>query len=124
MRIRGKANNAAVMVGVCYRPPNQDENADEIFYKQLIEVSQLLALVLVEGFNLPDVCCKYNIVEKKQSRMLLECVESNFQTHLVSKPTREGAPLDLFVNREGLVGDVMIGGHLEHTNHEMIVSDS
>ena len=39
---------------------------------------------------------------------------------LVSEPTREGAPLDLlFVNREGLVGDVMAGGHLGHSDHEM-----
>jgi len=38
---RGKANKAD-MVGVCYRPPNQDEEADEIFCKQLGEVSRLL----------------------------------------------------------------------------------
>ena len=35
VRIRGKANKADIMVGVCYRRPNQDEEADEIFYKQL-----------------------------------------------------------------------------------------
>ena len=30
-------------------------------------------------------------------------------------------PLDLlFVNGEGLVGDVMVGGHLGHSDHEMI----
>ena len=62
VRIRGKANKADIMVGVCYRPPNQDEEADEIFCKQLGEVSQSLALVLVGDFNLPDVCWKYNSV--------------------------------------------------------------
>ena len=30
----------------------------------------------------------------------------------------------LFVNREELVGDVMVGGHLGHSDHEMIVFDS
>ena len=39
VRIRGKASKADIMVGVCYRPPNQDEEADKIFYKQLGEVS-------------------------------------------------------------------------------------
>ncbi|GAB0203778.1 hypothetical protein GRJ2_002843400 [Grus japonensis] len=103
------------------RPPNQDEEADEIFYKQLGEISQLLALVLMGEFNLPDVCWKCNIADKKQSRRFLEGVEDNFLTQLVSEPTREGAPLDLlFANREGLVGDVMIGGHLGHRDHEMI----
>ena len=33
VRISGKANKADTMVGVCYRPPNNDEAADEIFYK-------------------------------------------------------------------------------------------
>ncbi|GAB0189218.1 hypothetical protein GRJ2_001387100 [Grus japonensis] len=37
--IRREANKADTMVGVCYRPPNQDEEADEILYKQLGEVS-------------------------------------------------------------------------------------
>ena len=119
VRIRGKANKADIMVGVCYRPPNQDEEADEIFSKQLGEVSQALALVLVGEFNLPDVC--WNAAERKQSRRFPQCVEENFLTQLVREPTMEGAPLDLlFVNREGLVGDVMVGGCLGHNDHEMI----
>ncbi|GAB0180245.1 hypothetical protein GRJ2_000489800 [Grus japonensis] len=107
VRIRGKTNKADIMVGVCYRPPNQDEEADEIFYKQLGEVSRSPALVLVEDFNLPDICWKYNTAERKQSRRFLQFVEDNFLTQLVSEPTREGTQLDLlFENREGLVGDV------------------
>jgi len=42
-------------------------------------------------------------------------------TQLVSEPTREGASLDLlFINREGLVGDVVLRGHLGLGNHEML----
>ena len=91
IRIRGKANKADIMVGVCYRPPNQDEETDEIFYKRLGKVSRSLALVLMGDFNLPDVCWKYNTVERKQSRRFLECVEENFLNQLVREPTREGA---------------------------------
>ena len=58
VRIRGKANKADVMVGVCYRPPNQDEEADEVFSKWLGEVSQSLAFVLMRDFNLPDASWK------------------------------------------------------------------
>ncbi|KAK4814759.1 hypothetical protein QYF61_026736 [Mycteria americana] len=117
----GKANKADIVVGVCYRPPNQDEETDELFYKQLGEASRSLALVLVGDFNLPDVCWKYNTEERKQSRRFLERVADNFLTQLVSEPTREGAPLDhLFTNREGLVSDVMVGGCLGHSDHKMI----
>ncbi|KAK4825020.1 hypothetical protein QYF61_023024 [Mycteria americana] len=121
VRIRGKANKADIVVGVCYRPPNQDEETDELFYKQLGEASRSLALVLVGDFNLPDVCWKYNTAERKQSRRFLERVADNFLTQLVSEPTREGAPLDLlFTNRDGLVSDVMVGGCLGQSDHEMI----
>lgn len=75
---RGKVSRADVMVGVLYRPPNQDKQADEVFYKQLTEISLSLALVLVGNFNLPNVCWKFNTSEKKQSRRFLECVEENF----------------------------------------------
>jgi len=40
---------------------------------------------------------------------------------LVSEPTRGGASLDLlFTNREGLVGDVVVGGRLGLSDHEML----
>ncbi|PKU32032.1 rna-directed dna polymerase from mobile element jockey-like [Limosa lapponica baueri] len=121
VRIRGRANKADIMVGVCYRPSNQDGEADEIFYKQLGEVSRLLALVLVGDFNLPDICWEYNTAKREQSRRFLECVGDNFLTQLVRELTREGARLNLlFGTREGFVGDVTIGGCLGHSDHEMI----
>ncbi|PKU29698.1 adaptin ear-binding coat-associated protein 1 [Limosa lapponica baueri] len=120
VRIRGRASKADIVVGVCYRPPNQDVEVDDIFYKQLGEVSRSLALVLVEDFNLPDTKWAHNMAEREQSRRFLECVRDNFLTQLVKEPTREGALLDLlFVNKEGLVGYVMVGGRLGHSAHEM-----
>jgi len=64
------------------------------------QVSQLLALVLVGNFNLPDICWKYNTAERKQSRRFLECVEENFLMQLVSEPTGGGASLDLLFKTE------------------------
>jgi len=121
VKMRGKANKADILLGVCYRPPNQDEEADEVLYKRRAQVSQSLALVLMGDFNLPDICWKYNTAERKQSRRFLACVEDNFRTQLVSEPTRGGASLDLlFTNREGLVADVVVGGRLGLSDHEMI----
>ncbi|KAJ7408007.1 mitochondrial fission process protein 1 [Pitangus sulphuratus] len=98
--IKGKANKADIPVGVCYRPPNQDDEGDELFYKQLADVSKSPALVLVGNFTLPDVCWKLNTAEKRQSRRFLECIEDNFLLQLVNDSTRGGAPLGLlFTNR-------------------------
>jgi len=75
----------------------------------------------VGDLNLPDFCWKYSTAERKQSRRFLECVEDNFLTQLVGEPTRGVASLDLlFANREGLVGDVVVGGCLGLSDHEMI----
>ncbi|KAF4804342.1 hypothetical protein TURU_008643 [Turdus rufiventris] len=78
VKIKGKVSRAGIMVGVCYRPPNQDKQADEAFYKQLTEISLSPALVLVGSFNLPNVCWKCKTSERKQSRRFLEYVEENF----------------------------------------------
>ncbi|TRZ07713.1 hypothetical protein HGM15179_019397 [Zosterops borbonicus] len=55
IRIKGKANKADILLVVCYCPPNQEEEVDSLFYKQLENVSGSLALVLVGNFNLPDI---------------------------------------------------------------------
>ena len=48
-------------------------------------------------------------------------MEGNFLTQLVSESTGGGATLDLLLtNREGLVGDVVAGGCLGLSDHEMI----
>lgn len=46
---------------------------------------------------------------------------NNFLTQLVREPTRGGNILDsLFVNREGLVGDVKVAGYLGQSDHKML----
>jgi len=58
VRIRRRATKADILVKVCYRQPNQDEETDEAFYKQLAEAAQSPALVLMGDFNFPDMCWK------------------------------------------------------------------
>ena len=82
-------------MGVCYRPPNQDEEMDKAFYKQLAEVTQSPALVLIGDFSFPDICLDYNTAQRKQSKRFLGRVEDSFLTQLVREPTRRGASLDL-----------------------------
>ncbi|TRZ11984.1 hypothetical protein HGM15179_015124 [Zosterops borbonicus] len=33
LRIKGKANKADILLGVCYCPPNQEEEVDNLFYE-------------------------------------------------------------------------------------------
>ena len=34
VRIKGRAGPGDIIVGVCYRPPNQEDRADEALYRQ------------------------------------------------------------------------------------------
>ena len=48
-------------------------------------------------------------------------MEDNFLMQLVREPMRGAAPLDLlFRSREGLVGDVEVGGCLGQSDHDMV----
>ena len=51
VRIKVKANKTDIIVGICYRPPNQDEEVDKTLHRQLGEVSRSLPLVPVGDFN-------------------------------------------------------------------------
>ena len=96
-------------------------NPHERLYKQFGKVSRSLPLVLVGSFNFPDICWNYNTADREQSRRFLECVGDDFLIQLVRELMRGSNILDLlFVNREGLVGDVKFGGHLGQSDHEML----
>lgn len=50
-RIKAKASKADIIVGVCHRPPKQDEEVNKTLYRQLGEVSRSILLVLVGDFK-------------------------------------------------------------------------
>ncbi|TRZ14270.1 hypothetical protein HGM15179_012835 [Zosterops borbonicus] len=121
VRIKGRANKADIVLGVCYRPPIQEEEVGNLFYKQLETVSGSSALVLVGNFNLPAICWELNTAEKRQSRKFLECMDDNFLSQLVGEPIRGETMLDLlFTNRDGLLENVVVGGRLGQSDHEII----
>jgi len=47
VRIKGQPHMGDIIVGVYYRPPHQEEEVDEAFYRQLQAASQSLALVFM-----------------------------------------------------------------------------
>ncbi|GAB0207020.1 hypothetical protein GRJ2_003167600 [Grus japonensis] len=121
VRIKGRAGAGDIIAGVCYRPPDQGDGADEALYRQIGAASRSQALVLMGDFNHPDICWRDNTAEHKQSRKFLECVNDNFLLQVIEDPTRRGAMLDLILtNKEGLVGDVKLKGSLGCSDHEMV----
>ncbi|KAM9591177.1 uncharacterized protein ACIBXB_006074 isoform 2-T3 [Morphnus guianensis] len=121
VRIKGRAGTGDIIVGVCYRSPDQEDRADEALYRQIGAASCSQALVLMGDFNHPNICWRDNTAGHKQSRRFLECVDDNFLLQVIEEPTRRGAMLDLVLtNKEGLVENVKLKGGLGCSDHEMV----
>ncbi|GAB0188331.1 hypothetical protein GRJ2_001298400 [Grus japonensis] len=121
VRIKGRAGTGDTIVGICYRPPDQEDQADEALCRQIEAASHSQALFLMGDFNHPDICWRDSTAGHKQSRKFLECIRDNFLLQVIEEPTRRGAMLDLVLtNKEGLVGNVKLTGSLGCSDHEMV----
>jgi len=104
VRIKRQAHRGDTVVGVYYRPPDQEEEVDEAFYRQLKVALQSQALVLMGDFNQPDICWEDHTARHMQSWRFLQSIDDNFLVQVVEEPTRRGVLLDLVpTNKEGLV---------------------
>uniref|UniRef100_A0A8B9ISU6 Endonuclease/exonuclease/phosphatase domain-containing protein n=1 Tax=Amazona collaria TaxID=241587 RepID=A0A8B9ISU6_9PSIT len=121
VRVKGRTVMGDIIVGICYRPPDQGDSVDEALYRQIGAASCSQALVLMGDFNHPDICWRDGTAWHKQSRRFLDYVEDNFLLQVIEEPTRRGAMLDLVLtNREGLVGNLKLQGSLDCSDHEMV----
>ncbi|KAK4816389.1 hypothetical protein QYF61_016706 [Mycteria americana] len=104
------------------RPPDQEEQVDEAFYRQLEGSSRLQVLVVMEDFNCSNICWyRDSTAGHRQSRMFLESFSDNFLTQVTEEPKWRGALLDLLLtHKEGLVGNVKAKGSLGCHYHEMV----
>lgn len=95
-----------------------DDRTDELFYRQLREISGLLALLPYGRFQLPKHHLGYHTAVTSKSGKFLKSVEGNFLSQVLSEPARKDALPDLlFMNRGGLVA--VVGGSLGHSGHIM-----
>lgn len=61
-------------MGVYYWSPGQDVSTDELFCRQLEEISELVALVLMGNFNFPDVNWEFHTAVTSRSWKFLKFV--------------------------------------------------
>ncbi|PKU32242.1 rna-directed dna polymerase from mobile element jockey- hypothetical protein [Limosa lapponica baueri] len=75
IKIRESITKGALMLGTCYRPPNQGDKGDKTLLWLLKEVLGQYYLVLMGDFNYPDICWENNTAMHKSSTRFLECTE-------------------------------------------------
>ena len=75
VRIRGMENKEDVIAGVYHRSPSQEDSTDEVFYRQLGEISGLAALVLMGDFNFPHISWEYHTAVTSKSGKFLNMLK-------------------------------------------------
>lgn len=61
-------NMVDIVVGVCYKPPNQEKEVEGTLFGQLQEASCSQTLVLMGDFNRPGICWNSHAAGCEQSR--------------------------------------------------------
>lgn len=72
------------MVSTGFRLPDEEEQADEVFFRQLEEASQLQALVPVGDLNHAGIYWKGKMTRHKKYMRLLDHIEDDFLTQSTS----------------------------------------
>lgn len=80
--------------------PDQEEQMDQSFYRQLEAASCWQALVLKGDLNHPNICWRNNTARHMQYRSFLEIIDDNFLTQVIQEPTRRDALLDLVLTNK------------------------
>jgi len=121
VRIKGQPHMGDIIVGVYYRPPDQEEEVDEAFYRQLKVPSQSQTLVFMGDFNHPDICWEDHTARHTQSRRFLQRTDDKFLMQMMGEPKRRVVLLYLvLMNKEEQVEDVKVGGSLSCSDHEIV----
>lgn len=113
LRIKGTDSKAHV-VSVYYWPPTQNDGMDKLFYWQLGEISGMVALIFMGDISFADINWESIAATRTTVKSLKR---DNFLSQVLSEQTRKGTLLDLLENWEGLVGEVMVGVFLGHSEH-------
>lgn len=73
-------------------PGCQDDDADELYFKELRETFRSTALVLVLHFNLPDIKREHHTADTNRSRRVLKQLDVNFLVQVLRGQTKKGTP--------------------------------
>lgn len=113
-----------INISVNYRPPGQSREDDETMYTVLQRTLRNNEALILGDFNLPHIDWKTLTGSEGESHRMLDFVENNCLSQMVSEPTRDNNILDLvLVTQENLVENVSVGEHLGSCDHRLVRLD-
>ena len=112
-------NGDYTMLGICYRPPDSPVNSDYEFYSMLNTLDSK-NLIIMGDFNFSELdWSSDSSIDRAHS--FVECLDNNYLSQLVDKPSRNNNYLDLVLASDtGLVEGITVGDPFQSSDHQMI----
>jgi hypothetical protein len=110
------------LIGVCYRVPDTNEEVNNGLFALLNRVSKE-NVVIMGDFNY-HIDWESMEAERLQDEKFLNCINNNFLTQHITKPTRGNNILDLVITSdEQLVEKVIVGQNFGTSDHQTVTFD-
>ena len=114
-----QCNGENTMIGICYRPPDTDASSDVEFHS-LIDSINSKYLVVMGDFNYSELDWS-NDGTIDRSHEFVECLDRNFLSQVVDKPTRGSNYLDLVITSDSnTIEDLNVDQPFQNSDHQMI----
>ena len=122
--LKKEGEGKEILVGVCYRSGSAIYGTDNnVMARDLIRELKGRCVVLMGDFNYAGIDWEgdRDMGISVEAERFKECVEENFFTQLVDRPTRDGNILDLVLcNEPNMVGSLEVIDCLATSDHNMI----
>ncbi len=124
MSVSTNIDEFKINIYVTYRPPGQSREDDELMYSVLQRTLRNNDALVLGDFNLPHIDWQTLTGSEGESHSMLDFVEYNCFSQMVSEPTRKTNTLDLeLVTQENLVDNASVGEHLGSFVHRLVCLD-
>ena len=111
--------NGKLLIGVCYRTPNANEEVDKGLY-ELITRSNKESVIIMGDFNFH---VNWNTLEgeTRKDRQFMQVIEDEFLSQLIKEPTRGGNTLDLLLTSDkDLIDNLTVGECFGTSDHQIV----
>ena len=114
-----QCKEGTTMLGICYRPPDTCASIDENFYN-LLNCIDSKYLVLMGDFNYSGLNWLSDSTVDR-SHPFVECLDNNYLSQLVDKPSRGSNYLDLVIASDtSTIEDLALSEPFDTSDHQMI----
>lgn len=114
LELQREEKNDKLIVGLCYRPPNQKDEKESDLVSQLGMEARQGNVTIIGDSNYPDINWTDRTAHSFMACNFLNILQENFMCQLMDASTRSNALLDLIItNSTYLIADMEIRVNLQ-----------